>query len=57
MGLYRNGDSPTAANAIGGEIALQPQGIDLYCGHSFLVTLAYDGTMLQTVVRDVTLQF
>jgi hypothetical protein len=56
MGLYKNGDSPTAANAIGGEIALQPQGIDLHSGHQFLVTLAYDGAMLQTVIRDVTLQ-
>jgi len=55
MGLYQNGDSPTAGNAIGGEIALDPLGINLHSGHQFRVTLAYDGTNLQTVLRDLTL--
>ena len=56
LGLYSNGDSPTAANAIGGEIALDPLRIDLHSGHQFSVTLAYDGTTLQAVIRDLTLQ-
>ena len=55
MGLYNNGDSPIAANAIGGEIALDPLGMDLHSGHQFRVTLTYDGTTLQMVLRDLTL--
>jgi len=55
MGLYKNGDSPTAANAIGGEVALEPLGIDLHSGHQFRVTLGYDGMTLQVVIRDLTL--
>jgi hypothetical protein len=55
MGLYKNGDSPIATTAIGGEIALDPLGIDLHSGHQFRVTLAYDGTTLMTVIRDLTL--
>jgi hypothetical protein len=55
MGVYQNGDSPIAATAVGGEIALDPLGIDLHSGHQFRVTLAYDGTTLQTVIRDLTL--
>jgi hypothetical protein len=55
LGLYKNGDSPTAANAIGGEVALDPLGIDLHSGHPFRVTLNYDGTTLQVVLRDLTL--
>ncbi len=54
-GLYKNGDSPIAANAIGGEIALDPLGMDLHSGHQFRVTLTYDGTTLQMVLRDLTL--
>lgn len=53
LGLYTNGDSPTAGNAIGGEIA---PGIDLHSGHPFLVTLDYDGTTLQMAMKDLTLQ-
>ena len=56
MGLYQNGDSPTAANAIGGEIALDPLGMNLRSSHQFRVTLTYDGATLQAVVRDLTLQ-
>jgi hypothetical protein len=55
IGLYKNGDSPTAANAIGGEIALDPMGIDLHSGHPFRVTLDYDGATLTAVLRDLTL--
>jgi hypothetical protein len=55
MGLYTNGDSPIAANAIGGEIALDPLGINLHSGHQFRVTLVYDGTTLQATLRDLTL--
>lgn len=55
MGLYKNGDSPIAANAIGGEIGLDPLGMDLHSGHQFRVTLAYDGTTLQALIRDLTL--
>jgi hypothetical protein len=55
MGLYTNGDSPIAANAIGGESALDPLGITLHSGHQFRVTLVYDGTTLQATLRDLTL--
>jgi hypothetical protein len=55
MGLYKNGDSPTAGNAIGSEIALDPLGIDLHAGHQFRVALVYDGTTLQIVIRNLTL--
>ncbi len=55
MGLYKNGDSPTAQNAVGGEIALGPLGIDLHSGHHFRATLAYDGATLKVVLRDLTL--
>jgi hypothetical protein len=54
MGLYKNGASPTAANAIGGEIELRSLGIDLHSGHQFLVTLNYDGATLQSVLKDMT---
>jgi hypothetical protein len=54
MGLYQNGASPTAANAIGGEIELRSLGIDLHSGHQFLVTLNYDGATLQSVLKDMT---
>ena len=56
LGLYKNGDSPTAANAIGGEIQLVPLGMDLHSGHQFLVTLTYDGATLQMVLKDRTLK-
>jgi hypothetical protein len=56
MGLYQNGNSPIAANAIGGEVPLDTMGINLHSGHQFLVTLTYDGTAIQAVVRDLTLQ-
>jgi Legume lectin domain len=56
LGLYKNGDSPTAGNAIGGEITLTALGIDLHSGHQFLVTLNYDGTTLQMALKDMTLQ-
>jgi hypothetical protein len=56
LGLYKNGDSPTAANAIGGEITLTALGIDLHSGHQFLVTLDYDGATLKMVLKDMTLQ-
>jgi len=55
IGLYRNGDSPTAANAIGGEIALDPLGMDLHSGHQIRVSLDYDGNTLTLVLRDLTL--
>jgi outer membrane protein assembly factor BamB len=55
LGLYKNGDSPTAANAIGGEIQLAALGMDLHAGHQFLVTLTYDGTNLQVTLKDLTL--
>jgi hypothetical protein len=56
MGLYQNGNSPIAANAIGGEVALDAMGINLHSGHPFRVVLTYDGTTLQAVVTDLTLQ-
>jgi len=56
MGLYKNGDSPTAANAIGGEIGLNALGIDFLSGHQFRVTLTYDGANLKCVLRDLTLR-
>jgi len=56
MGLYQNGNSPIGANAIGGEVPLDTMGINLHSGHQFLVTLTYDGTAIQAVVRDLTLQ-
>jgi hypothetical protein len=52
MGLYRDGAAPTTANAIGGEIALDPLGISLQSGHHFRVTVSYDGAALTAVVRD-----
>lgn len=55
LGLFQNGDSPTAANAVGGETALDPLGIDLHSGHQFRVTLVYDGATLQTTIRDLVL--
>lgn len=55
IGLYTKGVSPIAANAMGGEIALDPLGINLHSGHQFRVTLSYDGTNLQVVIRDLTL--
>jgi hypothetical protein len=57
LGLYRDGASPTAANAIGGEVALDPLGINLHSGHHFRVTLAYDGATLTAVIRDEDLHF
>lgn len=57
MGLYRDGAAPSAANAIGGEIALDPLGISLHSGHHFRVTVSYDGTTLTAVVRDQDLHF
>jgi hypothetical protein len=56
LGLYKNGDSPVAANAIGGEIQLAPLGMDLHSGHQFLVTLSYDGLNLQTTLKDLSLK-
>jgi hypothetical protein len=56
MGLYRNGDSPIAAHAIGGEFSLDTNGINFHSGHQFRATLTYDGTTLQCVIRDLTLQ-
>jgi hypothetical protein len=55
LALYKNGDSPIAANAIGGEIQLIPLGIDLHSGHQFLVTLVYDGANLQMTLKDLSL--
>ena len=56
LGLYKNSDSPVAANAIGGEIQLAPLGMDLHSGHQFLVTLSYDGLNLQTTLKDLSLK-
>jgi outer membrane protein assembly factor BamB len=55
LGLYKNGDSPTAANAIGSESQLAELGMDLHSGHPFLVTLTYDGATLQVVLKDLAL--
>jgi hypothetical protein len=55
LGLYKNGDSPISANAIGGEIQLIPLGMDLHSGHQFLVNLAYDGLNLQMTLKDLSL--
>ena len=55
LGLYKNGDAPTAANTIGGEIQLALLGMDLHSGHQFLVTLTYDGATLKMVLKDLTL--
>jgi hypothetical protein len=55
LGLYKNGDMPTAANAIGGEIQLAALGMDLHSGHQFLATLTYDGGTLQMILKDPTL--
>lgn len=52
MGLYRDGASPTAANAIVGEVPLDAQNINLQSGHHFRVDLNYDGTTLTAVVHD-----
>jgi hypothetical protein len=54
LALYKNGDTPSAANAIGGEIQLPNVGIDLHSGHQFRVTLAYDGATLQMNLKDLT---
>jgi Legume lectin domain len=54
LGLYKNGDTPSAANAIGGEIQLPNVGIDLHSGHQFRVTLTYDGATLQMNLKDLT---
>jgi hypothetical protein len=56
LGLYKNGDSPVPANAIGGEIDIRSLGIDLHSGHQFLVTLDYDGVILRMVLKDLTLK-
>jgi hypothetical protein len=54
LGLYKKGDSPTAANAIGGEIRLTDFAIDLHAGHRFSVALTYDGANLQMTMKDLT---
>lgn len=56
MGLYQNGAPPIPSNAIGGEVALDPLGLDLHTGHQFRVTLSYDGGTLQATVLDLLLQ-
>ena len=56
MGLYQNGDPPIPSNAVGGEVALDPLGLDLHTGHQFRVTLSYDGGTLQATILDLLLQ-
>ena len=56
LGLYKNGDMPTAANAIGGEIQIAQLGMDLHSGHQFVTTLSYDGATLRVILKDLTLR-
>jgi Legume lectin domain len=56
MGLYQGGVSPTAGNAIGGEISLSAGGIDLHSGHEFEVALQYDGVTLKAVITDLVVK-
>ena len=48
-GLYINGSSPTVP-----AVNLLPSSIDLHSGHSFHVTLGYDGTTLTLTITDMT---
>lgn len=47
-GLYQNGASPSG----GGEIALNPLGIDFHTSQHFKVTLSYNGTTLSVTIED-----
>jgi beta-glucanase (GH16 family) len=49
-GLYTNGVVPTAA----GSINLSSTGIDLHSGHTFRVSMSYDGTTLKVTIADKT---
>lgn len=48
-GLYIDGASPTVP-----AVNLLPSNIDLHSGHSFHVTLGYDGTTLTLTITDAT---
>jgi fibronectin type 3 domain-containing protein len=47
-GLYLNGAAPTSA----GSVSLANTGIDLHSGHTFNVTMSYDGVTLTVTIRD-----
>jgi fibronectin type 3 domain-containing protein len=47
-GLYLNGAAPTNA----GSVSLTNTGIDLHSGHTFNVTMSYDGVTLTVTITD-----
>jgi hypothetical protein len=47
-GLYQNGASPSG----GGEIPLNPLGIDLHTSQHFQITMSYDGATLSVTIED-----
>ena len=56
-GLFVNGDNPSVpsgANPVEATVDMGPSGVNLHAGNVFEATLAYDGTVLNETVTDLT---